>query len=145
MLEKIKKRVKTTKKILDWSGIIIGVLMIIAIILSTRMDPIIQYIVMIPSGLILLIFILLMGFGNRNVVQEIEYNGDKITFISGLFHNYLFINEDLVKKKFAIVNFYNKMKVDYKGHELKVIYQVLKSNRRTVSDVFFYLDGNRII
>ena len=145
MLEKIKKRVQTTKKILDWSGIIIGVLMIIAIILSTRMDPMIQYIVMIPSGLILLIFILLMGFGNRNVVQEIEYNGDKITFISGLFHNYLFINEELVKKKFAIVNFYNKMKVDYKGHELKVIYQVLKSNRRTVSDVFFYLDGNRII
>ena len=145
MLEDIKKKVKKSKKIFEWTGIIIGLVFMAAILISARMDPIFQYLVMIPSGLILLIFVLLLGFGKRNTVKEIEFNGDKITFISGLFHNFLFINEDLAKKKFAVVNFYNKMEVDYKEHELKVIYQVSKYRKRTNVDVLFYLDGNKII
>ena len=145
MLEKIKKSVNRSKKILDWVGIGLGVFVIASIIFSNYIDPIFQFYLFIPLYVIFFIALLLMMFGSRNTIKETEYNNDKITFISGVFHNYLFINEDLAKKKFAVVNFYNVIKTNYNNHEIKVIYKVLKTNKRTKNYVLFYVDENRII
>lgn len=139
MLEKLKKNIKRSTIILDTSGFVLAGLSIAAMFIFKEIEY--QYLMMIPLFISMLLIFLFFNLSSKNIVSDIDYDGDKITFLSSLFHNYLFVNDEMVLKKFAVVNFINHMNVDYKGHELKVSYKNVKAQRGRNRSVTFYLDG----
>ena len=140
MLEKIKKRVQITKKIC-----LIGTylfLALIAILMFVYKSNIWDKLIVI---LVLIIVCALFAFFRfTTLIEEESLLDDNVTFISGLFHNYLFINDQLVKKKFAIFNIYNTIKTDYKGHTLEVLFTRENKKNHIRNYVNFYIDGENI-
>ena len=140
MLESLTKRVQLTKKICS-IGRYTSLILFMIIMLVYKNNILNKFII---SFSFLILCALFSFFGFTTLIREKPLLEDNVTFISGLFHNYLFINDELVNKRFAILNKFNTIKTDYKGHKLEVLLVRDHMGSRVKNYITFHIDDKNL-